>query len=220
MCFSAGGSFALAGVLAGVGTVSVMQKQPPTHRLFAVAPVLFATQQVAEGIVWLTMADASRTALHDTAVMAYLGFALVLWPIYLPVSLRRAERDPARRRLLAVIGALGLAVAVAAVISLSLWPPDASIAGRSIHYEFTGGKTPVLYILLLVAYVIPTIVPFFVSTIPLTRLIGITLLVSLLVTALVERKGVTSVWCFFAAILSAQILFAVRRSRITQPGRS
>lgn len=217
MCFSAGGSFALAGVLTAVGTASVMQNQVPANRVFAVAPLLFAAQQVAEGIVWLTMPDGDASTLHRTAVMAYLGCALILWPIYLPFSLRRAEHAPARRRQLAMIAALGLAVAAAAWISLVLWPPDASIAGRSIHYEFTGGKTPVLYVLLLVAYVIPTILPFFVSTVPVTRLIGLTLLVSLLVTALVERQGLTSVWCFFAAILSAQILLAIRRSPPLRP---
>ena len=216
MCFSAAGSFALAGVLTGVGTMSVVQNQSSALRVFAAVPLLFAAQQVAEGIVWLTMPDAAESPLHRTAVIAYLGFALVLWPAYLPISLRRAEHAPARRRVLAMIAALGVAVALAAWISLARWPPDASIAGRSIHYEFTGGKTPVLYIVLLVAYAIPTILTFFVSTVPLTRIIGITLLVSLLVTAVVARQGVTSVWCFFAAILSAQVLVSIRRAQ--QPG--
>jgi hypothetical protein len=212
MCFSAGGSFALAGVLTVVGTASIVQNQSPPFRMFAAVPLLFAAQQGAEGVVWLTMANPEASSPHRTAVMAYLGVALVLWPTYLPVCLWRVEREPARRRLLAMMAAVGLAVALAAWISLARWPPVASIAGHSIHYEWTGGRTPVVYLLLLVAYVIPTMLPFFASTVQLTRQIGFTLLASLLVTALVEREGLTSVWCFFAAILSAQILLAIRRS--------
>ena len=55
MCFSATGSFAVAAGLAGIGAVAVCRTKPPSHRLFAVIPLLFAIQQIAEGMVWLTM---------------------------------------------------------------------------------------------------------------------------------------------------------------------
>jgi hypothetical protein len=41
-------------------------------RVFALTPLLFAVQQVSEGVVWLTInPDGSRTALHQVAVAAF-----------------------------------------------------------------------------------------------------------------------------------------------------
>ena len=59
--------------------------------------------------------------------------------------------------------------------------------------------------------------PLFVSTLPTARTIGITLVISLIATLVVERDALTSVWCFFAAILSLQTLGAVERVRASTP---
>jgi hypothetical protein len=61
--------------------------------------------------------------------------------------------------------------------------------------------------------VIPTVAPLFVSTSYLSRTIGTLLVVSLGLTALTERDTLTSVWCFFAALLSGLIWVAVERAR-------
>jgi hypothetical protein len=210
MCFSATGSFALAGVLTGVGVASLAQHQSRVFRLLAAAPLLFAAQQAAEGIVWLTL-DEKAGALHATAVNAFLGLALVVWPAYLPLSLLLAERRPRRRRALVALGVVGAIVSATAWFLLARWQPAAQAVGHSIHYEFASIDLPGREFILVVGYVLPTVVPFFVSSATLTRTIGLTLVVALLVTAVVERETLTSVWCFFAAILSALLLVTVRR---------
>jgi hypothetical protein len=63
----------------------------------------------------------------------------------------------------------------------------------------------------LLAYALSTIVPFVVSSAQLARTIGLAIVLSLTLTALIERNALTSVWCFFAAMLSVLILVAVRR---------
>ena len=68
-------------------------------------------------------------------------------------------------------------------------------------------------LLALIAYLVATIGPFFASTLPMARTIGATLVLSLVVTMLAEQDALTSVWCFFAAILSVQTLIALERSR-------
>ena len=69
-------------------------------------------------------------------------------------------------------------------------------------------------------YAVVALLPFFVSTTTLARTIGTTFVVSLVVTIAVYREALTSVWCFFAAILSALILVAVIRTRrdVISPG--
>jgi hypothetical protein len=56
------------------------------------------------------MGDASHATLHQVAIDAFLAFALVGWPSWLPRSLGALERDAARRRILQVLswcGAVG-----------------------------------------------------------------------------------------------------------------
>src|SRR5690348_1383449 len=84
MCFSATGSFAIAGVLAGLGAASMVRNSSKAQRMFAAIPFIFAAQQATEGIVWLTIHDGQHASLHRLAVGAFLGFALIVWPIWLP----------------------------------------------------------------------------------------------------------------------------------------
>jgi hypothetical protein len=212
MCFSAAGSFAVAGVLTVMGAVSMTRNSSPPHRMFAAIPFVFAAQQATEGIVWLTIGG-SHPVLHRMAVIAFLAFALVVWPIWLPASLRQVERSPARRRMLTTLLWCGSLVSAYAAFLMIRWAPEARIAGHSIRYDYAASTDTPLQVLHLVAYVVPTIVPFFLTTVSLARTMGITLVGSLVVTVLVERDALTSVWCFFAAILSGILFVALGREQ-------
>jgi hypothetical protein len=98
-------------------------------------------------------------------------------------------------------------------------PPVAAVAGHSIRYELMAVGNSAVAILLLVSYLVPTIAPFLVSTMRTARAIGVTLMASLIATLLVERDALTSVWCFFAAVLSIQVLVAVEHVRRAAPSR-
>jgi hypothetical protein len=217
MCFSATGSFAISGVLSALGVASVARNRSKAHRMFAAVPLIFAAQQAAEGTVWLTM-NGERPLLHQIAVSAFLGVAFVVWPTWLPLSLRRFERSPARRRGLGALFWAGCAVAAYAAVSMVRFHPVARIAGHSIRYDgMTGGHVahPGLD---LAAYALPTVVPLFVSSLRLAKTIGVMLILSLVASGLVERDALTSVWCFFAAILSGLILVALDREQRSTAG--
>ena len=209
MCFSATGSFALSGVLTGLGVAALARNSSKPHRMFAAVPLLFAAQQAAEGVVWLTIHDADHAILHRLAVIVFLGFAMVIWPTWLPFSLRLMERTRVRRRILTGLSCFGAVVSAYAVVLLTLWQPAARVAGHSIRYDYQQNQSAWVRLFYLVGYVVPVIGPFFVSTTPLARTIGVTLVGSLVATVVVERNALTSVWCFFAAILSGLILVVV-----------
>lgn len=213
MCFSATGSFAISGVLTGLGAASLLRNNSAPRRMFAAIPLFFAAQQAAEGTIWLTIGDPASVRLHRTAVNVFLAFALAVWPVWLPLSLRLIERSVDRRRVLTALVALGAGVSTYATVLLTRWQPVARIAGHSISYEYQHRDDSATQLGYLLAYVIPTLVPFFVSTTSLARTIGVTLIVSLFVAVLVQRDALTSVWCFFAAILSGLILVAVSREQ-------
>jgi hypothetical protein len=219
MCFSAAGSFAAAGVLAAIGTTSLRKNKSTPLRMFAAIPLLFAAQQAAEGIVWLTMNRPDLAGLQGLAVMTFLGFALLVWPAWLPLSLLRMEGQPSRRRMLAGLCLAGCVVSTCATLLLVRWHPTAQVAGHSIRYLYAGGPPQLPPGLYLAAYAIPTVVPFFVSSASLARITGLALIASLIAAVIVERDALTSVWCFFAALLSGLVLIAVmHEQRLTSRG--
>jgi hypothetical protein len=211
MCFSATGSFGLAAVIAGVGVVAVAQKKPRSHRMLAAVPLMFAAQQITEGIVWLTIGDPRERSANLAAVGVFLVFALVVWPLWVPLSLLKAERKPRRRRALAVLVCCGAAVAIYAAIDLLRGRPTAHVAGHSIAYSY-GTHAPALVLALyLPAYVLPSVVPFFVSSVSKAKIMGVILALALAATILLQRQALASVWCFFAAILSVFIVLGIGR---------
>lgn len=163
--------------------------------------------------MWLTVADPAHAALNRLAVVAFLGIALVLWPIWVPWSLWLVEKSPVRRRALGALIWMGGIVSLVAAILLLRWQPVSVVAGHSIRYDYPGATDPIQSMILLVGYVVPTVASFFVSSSRLVRLIGTSLAASLVVTYFTERDTLTSVWCFFAAVLSGQILVAVAARR-------
>jgi hypothetical protein len=209
MCFSATGSFTVAGLLVGVGAASLSSSASGPHRMYAAVPLIFAAQQAAEGVVWLTIDQLAYARLLSLAVAAFLAVALVLWPVWLPLSLLRIERSAPRRRGLAALVVIGSAVAVASTVLLLRWQPVAQIAGHSIRYAYEGEPFGLPAGISLVIYAMPTVLPFFFSSASLARSTGTMLLVSLIVAALVQRETLTSVWCFFAAVLSTLVLATV-----------
>jgi hypothetical protein len=210
MCFSATGSFAAAGLLTGIGIMSLTQNRLPASRMFAAIPLFFAAQQAAEGIVWLTMNRPGEAGLQSVAVVTFLGFALLIWPIWLPVSLLRMERQQFRQRLLSGLCLAGIGVAAYGTDLLVRWHPYAQAAGHSIRYLYSTGPSALPPSFYLAAYAVPTVVPFFLSSASLARVIGLALIGSLVAAMVVERDALTSVWCFFAALLSGLVVLAVR----------
>lgn len=212
MCFSAATSFTLAGVLGGAGTASIALNRSRSYRLVAAIPMIFAVQQASEGVIWLTIGDPAHALLQHLAVTAFVAVAVVIWPIWCPVSLWLAERDPGRRRVLAVLSGIGVVGAACALFLLLRWHPVAAVAGHSIRYDHARSHEAWIGRVNLLIYLIPTVVPFFVSTMRLARTIGVAFVASLALTFVIERDTLTSVWCFFAAILSGLVLVAVRQA--------
>lgn len=193
----------------GVGAASLTRNSSPAHRLFATIPFVFAAQQAAEGIVWLTMGVPSHAMLNRLAVSTFMTCALVVWPTWVPRSLQRMERSRARRRVLTTLCWFSVVVSAFAALLLTRSQAEAHIIGHSISYSYPGTDSATLHFLMVLAYVVAVIVPLFVSTAAQARTLGVALVLSVVVTFVIQREALTSVWCFCAAILSGLILLAV-----------
>jgi hypothetical protein len=209
MCFSATGSFGVAAVLAGVGVVSAAQKKADAHRVLATTPLLFAVQQVAEGMVWRTINDPAQSTLNLVSIAVFLAFALVIYPTWSPLALFLPERDPRRRKILGWLLAFGVCVSIYAGVLLIQQRPVARIASHSITYDYDKVGSALVLALYLPGYVLPTVVPFFVSTMKHAKVMGGVLAFGLVATFVIKRQALTSVWCFFAAVMSGVIVLSI-----------
>jgi hypothetical protein len=84
MCFSAPASFAGSAIIGGIGAAAQKKVVQPNQRLFALIPLLFAVQQLAEGILWITLASGAYQTLENIATYVFLVPALVLWLLWCP----------------------------------------------------------------------------------------------------------------------------------------
>jgi len=109
MCFSATASFSASAVLVGLG--SLAWQAAPTRRdlPFAAIPLLFAGQQLIEGLLWLSF-DSGATGLQGALTAGYAFFSQVFWPVYVPLAVLLLEPSAAHRRGLRLLLAIGAAV--------------------------------------------------------------------------------------------------------------
>lgn len=213
MCFSATASFTAAGVLLPMGGYCLWCCRGPRRRYwpFALIPVLFAIQQAAEGVVWRSLA-AGEVTFQRVATGVYLFCALAWWPFWFPVAAAIVARAQQARCWLIPWAVLSLGWFIAAYLPGLARPEEglaARVANHSVHYPhadqvvFGGAKRwpmTLLYCLfvggplLLLGrrvYLVPIIIG----------------CLSIFVSLFFYQHAYSSMWCFFAALLSAYCVY-------------
>ena len=200
MCFSASSSFTAAGFITLAGIANFRQAKNP--RLFGLAavPLVFASHQLIEGNVWLTI-DHPASLAHQAAVAAFVLLGFGVWPVYVPFFMAVAERKVIRRRILYAVAGVELYLFgyVASqlpgmVVEVKDHSLAYSIEWKPIHYALYGAAMAAL----------------FVSSLPRAWIAAVTLLASFVTAYIVKQEAAASVWCFFAAVLSVGSFWYIR----------
>lgn len=208
MCFSASASFIAGAALTVAGAVSISQVRKPAHLVFACIPVFFAVQQFCEGFVWLSLLDPSFAEWHQFAKYAFLLFAQVIWPFWIPLSFLSIERLPERRKIIRYFLFAGIAVSAMLTYRLIFFPALAQIDGCHIAYEI--GASKILMVVTSVLYVAAIVVAPLFSSWKSAVVLALTNVVSLVITQTFYEVYLVSVWCFFAAVQSVLVFFVMR----------
>ncbi len=211
MCFSAGASFTGGAVLSAIGVASVKSAHNPSQKLFAGIPLFFAFQQFAEGVVWLTLRSGSHYQLQMTAAYIFLVMALVIWPTMMPLAVLRLEEMKTRRKIIKVLFIAGVFLSVYyafCLLSFNVMPRI-----NKFHIQYINDFPESLSYEAFGIYIIATITPLFVSSIKRMSLFGILIFVSCIVTGIFYKEYLTSVWCFFAALISIVVFRIIRESQ-------
>ena len=210
MCYSATASFSAGVFLLGIGTLtlrSAMAAHQPQALPFAAIPMLFAVQQLIEGVIWLSF-RVDAPLLNSVMTHVYSFFSHVLWPVYVPVAVLLMEPAGWRRRGLITFGAAGAAVSAYLLLVLVAFPIISRPTGQHIEYvspHFFAAITMTLYLL-------STAVSPLLSSHRMVVVFGALALLSFGAAYAFYATWFISVWCFFAALLSAVVYrhFGVR----------
>lgn len=200
MCFSATASFAAGGFLLGLGSLTLRLARTPRERPFAAIPLLFAIQQFIEGVIWLTFGR-DAALLNTVMTHAYSFFSHVLWPVYVPVAVLLIEPPGRRRQLLWAFVVAGLLVGSYLLYVLVMYPVVSRPTGQHVEYvspHFFAAIAMTLYLL-------STGVSLVLSTHRVVKLFGVLALLGFAAAYYFYAVWFISVWCLFAALMSAVI---------------
>lgn len=206
MCFSATASFIAGTALSATGVATLRKTETKSEIPFAAIPLFFGLQQIFEGLVWLSFSSGSLI-LNKIAAHAFLLFAYVLWPIFIPFSVRLLEPDTSRKKLLSVFQIAGIGAGLYLLFFMFYHPLVSQIEHKSIVYFLHlpyGFAVTSLYVLV-------TCGSLLFSSHKIINIFGILAAMSFAVAYYFYTVALVSVWCFFAAILSVVIYWYFRR---------
>ena len=207
MCFSATASFTAGAVLLGIGALTLRRADRAAELPYAAIPALFGLQQLVEGGLWLTFAD-EASHLNSILTHVYSLFSHVLWPIFVPIAVLLLEAVPWRRNVLKALAGAGFLSGIYLLYFWAMDPTTSKVIGHHIFYD-----SPHFYIgIILVLYVLGTCVSSLLSSHAAVRWFGAATLASF-IAAYAFSFWFISVWCFFAAIMSATIWLYFRQHR-------
>lgn len=209
MCFSASASFGASAILAGAGVVAIKKIESPRMLAFAGTPLLFGLHQLSEGMVWLSLSDPELASWQDTFTYFYLFIAQLTWPVWVPFAVWLMEPNQARKKMLSWFMLIGGVFAVYLIYCFLTYQVSAVVETGHIRYQMQFPNLGFRRVL----YFLATIVPLFLSSLKWMKLLGGSFLGSLILTFIFYTKCVISVWCFFAALLSALVLLVIASNK-------
>lgn len=212
MCFSAEVSFGASAVITTIGVLSFKKAEGTPLRLLAAIPFFFGIQQFFEGILWLSSRYEQFAGMELFSTYAFLFFAWIVWPLYLPITFWRIERDPFRKKMLLPLVFIGAFVAVVLTYIILVTGVHANIEDCSIVYAFDPPETSMGW-LFGAFYVSSVILPTMVTSVSKMWWLGVSNIILYFFSKLYFHDRVISVWCFFAAITSILMLWIIIQER-------
>ena len=210
-------------MLGTIGIIAVAKAKTNPQRLFATIPLIFAVQQLTEGLLWLSLKDSGMASWQPLLTYIYLVFAMAVWPLWVPYTIRLLEKDARSKKIMNVLVGIGAVVAICVALVLLLYPVQAMTPvclscpfsstpsiNQHIHYRFIFPPVPKGLIgAFTVLYILATIITPFISSIKKMKWLGFVFLASYFFAVILYNGFVISVWCFFAALLSFVVLWII-----------
>ena len=212
MCFSASASFTVSAGLIPVGIYCLYKaNKRRDHKLFwpfALYPLVFGIQQAIEGWLWLSLETGGVESLRIPA-LSFVFFSHFFWLFWIPYSCYTIETTDRKKRLFFFTTIMGSVFGLAMFLPVIIYADwmSVSLVQHSISYELK-----LLFddfvprIAVRGFYVLVILVPLLLSSWRFLRYFCVIIALSVLMVVSWYPQTFISVWCFFAAIMSAYML--------------
>ena len=121
------------------------------------------------------------------------------------------EKNQKKKKILRLFLIIGACLSTYYATCLVLFNVNPEV--MDYHIKYHTGFPKSMALVTFAIYLTVTITPLFISSIKKTHLMGILMFLSCAVTAIFFTQFLTSVWCFFAAIISVVIFWILRDSK-------
>ncbi|MDQ8045998.1 MAG: DUF6629 family protein [Solirubrobacteraceae bacterium] len=213
MCFSPTADFVAAAALTPLAVATLRAAPTRRHLAIAALPAIFATHQFIEGFVWLGAQHSVSRGTFEAAIHLYLVIAQVLLPVFVPIAVMLTEPDKARRWLMAA--GLGIGIASAARFGWIIFAHD--VGARPEDHTMVYDTDVNIGMWATITYVIATCATTLVSSRRFVVALGVANLIGLGLAAAIRYDAVTSVWCVYAAFVSALVWLHLRSEQPSAP---
>lgn len=207
MCFSPEADMVAGVVVLGIGFDAALHagRQPAAIATSAI-PVLLGLHQIDEAFVWWGLQGHVPESVGRTAMWIYLSIALVVLPTLVPALMLWIEPERARRWRMVPFALLGLVTAAVILETMLAGRPGVRLAHLHLAYSI-GLRHGVTVI---GCYIVAMCGPLLLSSMRWFRWFGVANLVAVVTLAILVADGFTSLWCLYAALVSAGIAWHLR----------
>jgi hypothetical protein len=207
MCFSPTGDLVGGSVVVAIGIDACLHvRGRPEYLAIAALPVVLGLHQIDETFVWWWLQGHVSEGVGHVAMWIYLLFALVVLPTLVPTMFFFVERATHRRWRIVPFMFVGVAVSAVLLEAMLVGHPSAKIG--TYHLAYSIGLHHGIAII--GCYILATCGPLLVSGFRSVVWFGVANLVAVVVLTLLCASGFTSLWCFYAALLSGAIALHLR----------
>ncbi|WP_121626788.1 DUF6629 family protein [Poseidonibacter antarcticus] len=203
-------NFTLSGAIGFIGILTLRQSSTSNEVLFAALPLLFALHQFTEGFVWLGVGGYIEARALELASGIFIYYAQGLLPFIIPLSIYLIEKDSKRKKLLAILSTLGLFLAIYTMYGFYQSPSSVEVVNNTLYYSHPWTEN--IYDASI--YILTTCGSLMLSTSISVQIFGLLNFIGLVIIFLLRPYGFTSLWCFYAAVISTLLYFYFSERRI------
>lgn len=211
MCFSATASFAASAALGIIGIATLREVKTRQQLPLASIPIIFALQQFAEGVVWLSLTREGWEGFQYPASYFFLIIAQVIWPIWFPGAFMLFETESRRKKFLRLLIIPGVIVSMYFLYCLISRSMNVSVEAHHMFYDIDFPRRLIPFAAGF--YLVATVIPPLLSSDNRIKVIGVILLGSYFIARIFFQPNLISVWCFFAIVVSIIMFVVMRKSR-------
>ena len=209
MCFSPAGDLVGGAVVVGIGIDACLH----LHRRYeyvaiAALPIALGLHQIDETFVWWWLQGHVTPSVGRVAMWIYLIFAMVILPTLVPLMVYFFTPGSARRWRLVPFVILGVVISAILLEAMLVGDPQARLG--TYHLAYTIGLRH--GILIIGLYILATCGPMLASGFRPMQWFGVANLIAVIALSLLCASGFTSLWCFYAALVSGAIALHLRLS--------